>query len=212
MSSFETIQKFCSSEGLTTEQEVGCDYALKISKNACDIPEFRSDESYSHCSDLYGCPDDDYEIDTGVVDKEIAQEDKAIVKVREESDDLSGKKLLCDENQNPRGKSSHPESFRGYHFLDSDSVEVYFAFRIEKPRSWEKPVESYTYIKKYFTDDSEIIIMNIDPSPVASNIWGLIDRTDTHCEVYTGDLKLFFKKKTDELKKLHEQFKSRRKI
>ena len=66
--SFESIQNFCSSGGLTTEQEVGCDYAIKISKNACDIPEFRSDGSYSHCSDLYGCPDEDYKV--GVVEDE----------------------------------------------------------------------------------------------------------------------------------------------
>ena len=65
------IISFCNSEGLTDEQIIKCDYALKKSKNACHIPGFIIDKSrkdLSNCSDLYGCPDEDYKV--GVVDDE----------------------------------------------------------------------------------------------------------------------------------------------
>ena len=122
-----------------------------------------------------------------------------------ESDDISGKKLLCDNNQNPEGKTVYADFFTGYHFLDDYEVLVYMVLRREKPSYLDEAVEFGKKKKVYHTSDSYIFIHY-------ENSIETIDRTDTYCEVYNGDLKLFFEKKTNELEKFYEKFKSRRKI
>ena len=140
--------------------------------------------------------------------------------VKSESDDLSGKKLLCSDNNNFLPGNEFISN--GFEFISQDEVYVYdIRYISEKDDrtiytlSLDRNYSSYTTTVKYIKVVHKRLYKNKYPQEQELYI-NRQNLNDGHCKIYKNDLMVFFelhlKKLQKRNKSKHEELKLNQKI